>query len=93
MAIGSSGIGSSQLISARLWKTLLFGGFSAPLLGAGLIAIGSFNPAQAQPKGAIPASEQLDSNSASEANSAREAKVLISEVAVVGLRIIPIRND
>ena len=89
MAIGSSGIGSSQLISARLWKNLLFGGFSAPLLGAGLISIGSFNPAQAQPKGAIPASEQLDSNSASEANSAREAKVLISEVAVVGLEDHP----
>jgi outer membrane protein insertion porin family len=61
---------------------MLMGGVSVPVL---LWLFSSVAPVKAQPQGPAPASEQVDGSSA----ATNEAKVLISEVAVVGLEDHP----
>jgi len=78
------GIGSSQLFPPSLFKTFFSSGFSAHWLLCALV-LGAGAPVQAQPKGGLPASDQIDSSSP----AAIEAKVLISEVSVVGLEDHP----
>ena len=78
------GIGSSQLFPPSLFKSFFSSGFSAHWLLC-LLVLGAGAPVQAQPKGGGPASDQIDSSSP----AAIEAKVLISEVSVVGLEDHP----
>jgi outer membrane protein insertion porin family len=76
------GVGSSQQVAAKLLNSMLMGGVSVPVL---LWLFSSVAPVKAQPQGPAPASEQVDGSSA----ATNEAKVLISEVAVVGLEDHP----
>ena len=78
------GIGSSQLFPPSLFKTFFSSGFSAHWL-LWVMVLGAGAPVQAQPKGGLPASDRINSSSP----AAIEAKVLISEVSVVGLEDHP----